>query len=566
MNTITTIHQEEVQRLQRIERDYQRLTELLGYASHGDDLTQYGGDAVLHVHQTTRAILYANANITLILGFKPEDVVALTIHDIELPQDENDTTIKRCPKASHTEQSYIGQYRHQDGHIVMLKVYQRVLETDESGHDILHYTLEDVSPFKTLWKELVRREDQGFQYREHLKHLNEVNLLLIEAKSFDDLCYKAVKLGMERLNFDRISIWHRAPNSNMMIGTYGVDEDGIIRNEHHIQWEYTGTDIMEFASGNRRPLVVNAHSEIYDHQSQIIGYGWHISVPLLNRGEFIGYMAADNYINRLPLQEYQTELLHLYGVTIGHLAALQLERDIIHERELELALEQRRVGVMEAFIRDIGHEFRTPLSIIAVRSYLLKKMDNPQKKATSLQEIESQVSKISDMLDDLMYMVKIENEPITCETMNLVIIETLFKGILEELSPSITAKALQVDLLVDENAFILANQPKLTRAIQELIKNAIQYSHPHGKISLQTRITDDGTVHLVVQDNGIGIAKEDLSQIFNRLYRADSARTTRGTGLGLSIAKAIIEAHGGTIHVTSQLHQGSVFEVRIPQA
>jgi signal transduction histidine kinase len=165
-----------------------------------------------------------------------------------------------------------------------------------------------------------------------------------------------------------------------------------------------------------------------------------------------------------------------------------------------------------------------------------------------------------------MYMVKIENEPITCETMNLVIIETLFKGILEELSPSITAKALQVDLLVDENAFILANQPKLTRAIQELIKNAIQYSHPHGKISLQTRITDDGTVHLVVQDNGIGIAKEDLSQIFNRLYRADSARTTRGTGLGLSIAKAIIEAHGGTIHVTSQLHQGSVFEVRIPQA
>jgi two-component system OmpR family sensor kinase/two-component system sensor histidine kinase BaeS len=107
---------------------------------------------------------------------------------------------------------------------------------------------------------------------------------------------------------------------------------------------------------------------------------------------------------------------------------------------------------------------------------------------------------------------------------------------------------------------------RLTQVVTNLLTNAVQYNQAHGEVRV-TVGEGGGTVVLTITDTGPGIAAEDLAYIFDRFFRADKSRTNSSgnAGLGLAISKAIVEAHGGTIEVSSQLEQGTNFTVRLPQ-
>jgi signal transduction histidine kinase len=104
----------------------------------------------------------------------------------------------------------------------------------------------------------------------------------------------------------------------------------------------------------------------------------------------------------------------------------------------------------------------------------------------------------------------------------------------------------------------------LKRVITNLLTNAIHYNKPNGEVRVGTR-SENGTAVLTVADTGPGIAPEDLPHIFERFFRADKSRTRANgrAGLGLAICKAILDAHGGSIEVTSQPGQGAAFTVRL---
>ena len=105
----------------------------------------------------------------------------------------------------------------------------------------------------------------------------------------------------------------------------------------------------------------------------------------------------------------------------------------------------------------------------------------------------------------------------------------------------------------------------LALLVRNLVDNAIRYTAPGGKVHVELT-TDDGEVVLAVADTGLGIPHRDLPRIFERFYRVDRARSreTGGTGLGLSIVKHVAENLGGHVEVTSELGQGTRFEVRLP--
>jgi histidine kinase len=107
----------------------------------------------------------------------------------------------------------------------------------------------------------------------------------------------------------------------------------------------------------------------------------------------------------------------------------------------------------------------------------------------------------------------------------------------------------------------------VAQVLRNLIANALWHTPPQGKITVETKVIDR-MVSVSVADTGEGIAPEDLSHVFDRFYRADSARTrhTGGSGLGLAIAKSLIEAMGGRIGVDSELGKGSRFWFTLPQA
>jgi len=127
----------------------------------------------------------------------------------------------------------------------------------------------------------------------------------------------------------------------------------------------------------------------------------------------------------------------------------------------------------------------------------------------------------------------------------------------------------QLNIVVDvplELSPIRVDRTRLQEALYNLLDNAVKYSRKRGEIRLSAR-QHDGEMELIVSDQGIGIAKEDLPRIFERFYRADKARSpdkVRGTGLGLAIVKHIAQLHGGRVEAESEIDEGTTIRVVLP--
>jgi signal transduction histidine kinase len=104
----------------------------------------------------------------------------------------------------------------------------------------------------------------------------------------------------------------------------------------------------------------------------------------------------------------------------------------------------------------------------------------------------------------------------------------------------------------------------IQRMLANLLDNAIKYTPSAGKVSVSVQEHDGREVAISVRDTGIGILPNDLPHVFERFYRCDQSRSEAGIGLGLSLARAIAQAHGGDIAVTSSLNEGSTFTVTLP--
>jgi two-component system sensor histidine kinase SenX3 len=133
----------------------------------------------------------------------------------------------------------------------------------------------------------------------------------------------------------------------------------------------------------------------------------------------------------------------------------------------------------------------------------------------------------------------------------------------------VLAEARKISINLDgvQNAVVVGNREQLVMAVHNLVENAINYSAEGTNVVISSKL-DDGLIEILVKDQGLGIAEENLDRIFERFYRVDPARSraTGGTGLGLSIVKHVITNHGGEVKVWSSMGVGSTFAIRLPIA
>ncbi len=359
------ILRERIQELESAAVEHVRLQQLVDYAAAGQDLSRYMALSVLYVEPESRRIVDANNTCVELLGYPLSDLVNMRIDDLEI-------AIKQPPDSGQAEvddgihsRMYTASYQHRAGYPLMLTVHKRLLHRDK--RQLLYYRLADDSLHRRVWYELQRREDDGFNFQQKLTTLNEITVELSKIESFDTLCYQVIKLGVERLGFDRMGMWLVDEEHSVMRGTYGMDEAGNIRPEHNQSWTYVGRQVSEFISGKTdKPLIFDA-SPLYNDKSEIIHYGWQVTVPVLHGQSCLGTLVTDNFLNSRPIRNFEPELLRLYGITVAHLMELSRSR----EQATALRVAHQLTHMLSEFITNIGHDFRTPLATINTNTYLL---------------------------------------------------------------------------------------------------------------------------------------------------------------------------------------------------
>jgi two-component system, OmpR family, phosphate regulon sensor histidine kinase PhoR len=140
------------------------------------------------------------------------------------------------------------------------------------------------------------------------------------------------------------------------------------------------------------------------------------------------------------------------------------------------------------------------------------------------------------------------------------------KDVTGDWAQRLAGKNLRLELEVPDNFPTLrVDERRLEEVVDNLLDNAVEYSHPNGRILIQAGASEQEVV-LSVRDEGVGIAANDLPRIFERFYRADRARSRElgGTGLGLSIVKHIAQLHGGRVEAGSVVGQGTTIRVILP--
>jgi len=222
------------------------------------------------------------------------------------------------------------------------------------------------------------------------------------------------------------------------------------------------------------------------------------------------------------------------------------------------------------FVANVSHEIKTPLTAIKgfVETLHRGSVDTPEESDRFLGIIQKHVDRLSSIIDDLLSLSRIEQEDerqaIQFENRP---INDIFRSAVQICRSKAEEKNIDISLDCDEHLESYIDPTLLEQAVVNLLDNAIKYSEPNSAIHLTANL-NDSEVKIIVEDQGIGIAKKHLPRLFERFYRVDKARSRKlgGTGLGLAIVKHIAQAHGGQVTVNSTPGKGSMFTIHLPKS
>lgn len=257
---------------------------------------------------------------------------------------------------------------------------------------------------------------------------------------------------------------------------------------------------------------------------------------------------AENLNKRLPAISTDAEIQDLVATLNGMLE--DIERGFLREKRLT---------------QDISHELRTPLTIIKGNvSLALRRDRSPEEYVTTLREVEREVDHMIRMVNELLFLAR-ESELKEKRCFKPVLLNALVEEVCVELSPLAKEKGLSLEVVLPEDHLVvLGNSSSLERLFYNLVENAIKYTPPGGRVTVEASSGNHRAV-VQVKDTGVGIPEEDLPHIFERFWRGDRSRQRGGFGLGLAIALAVARSHGGEITVEST-PQGSTFTIVLPLA
>ena len=270
-----------------------------------------------------------------------------------------------------------------------------------------------------------------------------------------------------------------------------------------------------------------------------------ISVPVKAATRAAKDIARGNYNNRINTDICTMELSEL-GNAVNHMAESLDNQEMLRRR----------------LTSDVAHELRTPVANVSsnIEAIIEGVLEPTNERLSSCY---NELERITGIITELEKLRQIEGENMILHIGHVDIYE-LAKEVKLIFENEMSKKNIRCDI-IGEHIDVCVDKDKMSQLLNNLISNAVKYTDNYGNIQI-TVIQENENVVITVKDNGCGIDDNDIPYIFERFYRTDKSRnrSTGGAVIGLTITRAIVQLHGGTIHVESKKGVGSLFKVTIP--
>jgi PAS domain S-box-containing protein len=294
----------------------------------------------------------------------------------------------------------------------------------------------------------------------------------------------------------------------------------------------------------------------------------------INRGEAVtgleterrhklGHLVQVN-VSAAPIRDAQ-------GTIIGRLAVME---DITDRRRVEREMAKLFAEVQQAnrakddFLAVLSHELRTPLNAMLGWVRMLRRAEmTPEKRAHALEVIERNTIAQMRLIEDILDVSRIVSGKLRLDMQPLNLTEVV-ETCADAIRPIAESRGLTIQTTMPEGSVVVnGDAARLQQVILNLLSNAVKFTPAGGHLEL-TAIASTGQGRVIVRDSGIGIEADFLPHVFDRFRQANSGttRSQTGLGLGLAIVHYIVEAHGGTVHASSDgRDRGSTFEIALPR-
>lgn len=289
-----------------------------------------------------------------------------------------------------------------------------------------------------------------------------------------------------------------------------------------------------------------------------------LTLPVDYNGRTIGYLqlAMPLMETRAVLREFLMVMAISVPVTLGVVSLVGWWLGGLAMQPIRHTYDR-----LQRFTSDASHELRAPLATILSNAQvgLMSPVESGQTKHARLAKIAETAKSMNRLTTDLLFLAR-QSGRLDSNSIRSIHLNNLLKETIATSSIQTDAQHLTLQLeLPEENIPIEGNPDLLQQAIVNLLTNACKYTLPEGTVWVRL-VSQYHRILIQVEDTGIGIPAPDLPHIFERFYRVDSERSRDkgGTGLGLAIAHQIITAHGGHLTVSSQVGQGSLFQIEFP--
>ncbi|HEY0742847.1 MAG TPA: HAMP domain-containing sensor histidine kinase [Chryseosolibacter sp.] len=321
----------------------------------------------------------------------------------------------------------------------------------------------------------------------------------------------------------------------------------------------------------KRNIKYDFEYGVYDCSSEKMKYGDYVSLQAANEKVTSKKLPAYNhyaYYFGVQFPNHEGHLINQMGIW-SFSSVVLLIVILFFGYTLFVILKQKRLSeIQKDFINNMTHEFKTPISTIAVSTEVLKDpniIHQPERLLNYTTIIEKENTRLRQQVERVLQMAKLDREDVGLKK-EMVDIHQIIEDAIRNTSTALHERqgTIQCDLKATRHTFE-ADKLHLTNVLYNLIDNAIKYCKTTPNIVIRT-IDSNKHLLLEVEDNGIGISPEHQKRVFQKFFRVPTGNVhdVKGFGIGLNYVKSIIEAHKGNIKLESDLGKGCIFKIAIP--